>query len=216
MPTADSSDSLTSLFQSYWAGSISEHQAFSHSTRQALLRRVKSVMAAMANDLAEDLAEDVLQNVCLSLTTRKTYDAERGYLGGYVHSLILTAIRQVRAENAQPGQRTRLSQAGPGKPLRPRQPLRLDDTDPATGRSIGDIVISPDNPIQSKEEEILVGQILALVEATAQPTVARALELVYLEGISLAQAADRVGVHRTTLQRKLKTWVSLNGIALAA
>ena len=216
MPTADSYDSLTDLFQSYWAGTTSERQVFSHSTRQALLRRVKSVMAAMANDLAEDLAEDVLQNVCMALTSKKTYNVERGYLGGYVHSLILTAIRQVRAENAQPGQRTRLSHAGPGKPPRPLQPLRLDETDPTTGRSLGDTIISPDNLIQSKEEEIVINQILALVDATAQPTVARALELVYLEGISLAQAAERVGIHRTTLRRKLKTWVSLNGIALAA
>ena len=212
MPIADSSDALTDLFQSYWAGRIPQHQAFSPGTRQMLLRRVKSVMAAMANDLAEDLAEDVLQNVCLALMSRKTYDEERGHLGGYVHSLILTAIRQVRAENAQPGQRTRLSTAV----SKPPRPIRLDDIDPTSGQPLGDTIAAPGNPIQSAEEKIAARQTLALIEATAQPMVAQALELFYLEGLSLTQAAERVGVHRTTLQRNLKTWVTLNGTALAA
>ena len=216
MPTADTTDRFACLLRSYWAGSASAHQVFSHANRQALLRRVRSVMAVMATDLSPDLAEDVVQYVWLALTSRKTFDEERGRPGAYIHCLILTGIRSVRAENARPGHTTRLQKAVPGAGVPLPRLVSLDDVDRATGRSLGDTIAAPHNPILQADDTIATQQTLAFARATAPPTTALALELVYREGISLAQAAVRVGVHRTTLQRNLKTWASQHGAALAA
>ena len=209
MPTAaDTTDGFACLLRSYWAGSAPAHQVFSDANRLALLRRVKSVMDAMATDLSPDLAEDVVQHVWLALTSRKTFDEERGSAGAYIHCLILTGIRSVRAENARPGHRTRLQKAIPGAGVLLPRLVSLDDMDCE--------IAAPHNPILQADDAIATQQMLAFARATAPPATALALELVYREGISLAEAAERVGVHRTTLQRSLRTWTSRNGAALAA
>lgn len=208
-------------FAAFLAGDSVARKRFPEMYHKGILKRTQFLMNLRGKDLSLGLAEDVVQCFWLSLLklTPTAFHADSGCVDGFIDSRLLTAIRDVRAMYAPPGQRTRLPTKGSkAAQKRVHRTVSLDAPLPnlTNGMTLADVYKDPDDRILSTINRISAEQTLTFAQITAPPAVAYAIEMVYQESASLNQAAISIGVHHTALQRKIKTWVKLHRTALVA
>jgi hypothetical protein len=124
----------------------------------------------------------------------------------YIRTIVRTAARDVRAENAQAGTRTRdygptaddQSESGDGTSN--THQLREQRPDPIGDDDFGDVEVT-----------------IAVDESLADsPVTAHAIRLIGWDGYSLSEAADVTGTNRFFLKRRLVVWANAAGREILA
>jgi hypothetical protein len=120
------------------------------------------------------------------------------------------AIREVLDGYSPPGQRKRTPATKQSRP----PPLYLDAELSEEGKTVGDVLAESDRYTDETDlcDVVLARSALVRAAKTAPPFVARALWLIYVDGVSLNAAAREVSVDRTTLARALRRWAVDEGL----
>ena len=160
----------------------------------AIVDRFGSGLAVLANRLAGDLdPDDVVSEVWCALlrTTAFGFDPCRGSAKKYLYGVCLNAIKKVRRATCG-------------------DTVSLEGENPDNGLRRSDQLAEPLDCIGSTIARLEVEMVLEAAERTASADVATALRAVYEEDLSLAEAAKKIGVNRTTLRRRIRAWWDLS------
>jgi hypothetical protein len=171
-----------------------------------LLHEVRAIVPDLA---ALALDEDVVQRAYELLLTRPAghFDPDRGSARSYLRTTLRRAARDVRAENAPPGTRTR---AVPGKQREPA--LSLDRMIEATdGESLAFAI---DDHADTVVRKVTVDELVARARRDAMSMIADAMTVMLTNDIGIVDAARIIGVSRLVLRREFDRWIA--GIDLGA
>jgi RNA polymerase sigma-70 factor (ECF subfamily) len=160
-----------------WRHWMTEAQRGDTAAYEALLKELLPYVRALVHRrlFHSEIVEDVVQNVFLSLhRARHTYRSERPF-GPWLRAIARNAvIDQLRSRGRRP-QELSLEAEGVAEPVADEQ------SSPAAGLE----PLSPE---------------LAVALAELPPSQRQAVELLHLEGLSVAEAAAEVGVSRGALK----------------
>lgn len=210
--TVNASSSFWSadLLSSFLAGDPNVREQLPAQMHPVLLRQACRV----APDLEHELHEDIVQRVWELMLQRgpSSFDLAIHNADKYVDFLVHTAATDVRAIYAPPGQRTRPYRNASGEMVWPKCARSLDDASPACqfegAVTLGETIADPRNDHEACLDRLAAEELLDLVRKTAPEPVYEALCCIYREEFTLSEAAATVGLHRSTLRRRVDYWVS--------
>jgi hypothetical protein len=194
--TQSSPEHIESLVLGFLAGDPEARE----SLPSDLGERLRKIAGEIAPDLkARGLTEDIVQELFRLLLTRPAghYNPDRAGPWAYLRTMLLLAVRDVRAKEAPAGapRRPKRNEGGESGGVLP--PLSLQDA------------LIPDDKIEYFEDlvlsEIVTVAFIDAVPAEAPAWLGRALSLV-VEGLTITETAAAVGVSRFVLRRALNRW----------
>lgn len=203
------------LFIAFLEGDLEAREKFPFLYHDKLIK----IASRIAPDLAESgLEEDIVQQMWLLLlqTTTTKYDPSRGSVETYLKLLLKTAARDVRAAFVPPGEKTRLQKDENGKFKLQKYPISLDA--PLYKSKSGDDVYAEDitadktDGIKQSDNQLLVDWIINYSIDSKPSIMFEALCQIYYNQLDITKAADIIGVHHSTLRRKIDRWVDENDI----
>jgi hypothetical protein len=174
--------------------------------REALPRDLGEPLARIAGEVAPDLkvrglAADVVQEMLRILLTRPAghYDPGRGSPWAYLRVMLLLAARGVREQEALPGTPRRPKRDSGGEPSIVIPPVPIQDA------------VVPDDGIKYVEDLVLswtvTAEFLGAVSGDVPRWLRQALSLI-VEGLTITETANAIGVSRFTLRRALCRWAA--------
>jgi DNA-directed RNA polymerase specialized sigma24 family protein len=173
---------------------------------QAFLTAIRPIIGRIARkhapQLAPDLIDDVFQQtMLLLLQKRRMYNPTRGSAVMFVHLIARRATREVNAQYAPAGRRTR-------PPLKRDQDARVRFQRESRVLSL-DEMQEEDMPSTVRSVEAAEAQLDAeLILRRARPDVSQALRRIYLEDLPVAQAAREAHLSRFVLNRLIVSFCS--------
>lgn len=190
------------------------HKSHGRDLPRRLDRPLQRHARAQAGDLEKRaLIEDVIQQTWLILVRRGPRKVNpAGNAVAFAKAVLRTsAVRDVRAAHAPPGQRTRRREEDGD---RSRPPVISLDVEVETrfGERIpcADAVEATANgaedPMDAVCEDLDMKELLHLASMTGPDFVTRALALICFDGLTTPEAAKELGVCRFRLRRALKRW----------
>ena len=174
--------------------------------REALPRELGEPLARIAGEVAPDLkvrglVADVVQEMLRILLTRPAghYDPDRGSPWTYLRMMLLLAARGVREQEALPGTPRRPKRDSGGEPSIVIPPVPIQDS------------VVPDDGIKYVEDLVLswtvTAEFLGAVSGDVPRWLRQALSLI-VEGLTITETANAIGVSRFTLRRALCRWAA--------
>jgi DNA-directed RNA polymerase specialized sigma24 family protein len=163
-----------------------------------------------APDLPEDLIEDVAQEAMLNLFAAGPSALSRTPPLKLLRHSVLASIRNVRADHAPPGQRTRRYREEPRDRIAPEDVVRIADVETVTAATINegdhsyiDVDRFPcpaaDRWVAEVEQRVTIETALAKVP----PNIAQALRLIHLDEQPMVEVAKLAGISRFVLHRRI-------------
>lgn len=200
--------------ESELAAFLAGDQAVRASLPVKLNRALLNQSRRRAPDLAPDIIEEVVQETWLELLTCSpgSFDPSRGTASAFLSLKLGNAITRVRASYTPPGQRTRAQRNDRGDWLSQTSAVSFDETlaeDAGEELTLHDIVAchraagSYANVIDCAESDWL----LRKASASAEQEIVMALQLIATGDHDLTSTACLVGLHRSTLRRRIDRWV---------
>jgi len=198
-----------SMLIAFLAGDEKARDEFPRKTQ----KHIQKIARYLAPDLARrELLEDVVQQTWLLLLTKRksSFDPERGSVEKYLRLIIRTAAQDIRAIYAPPGQRTRVYRNEDGGFVSRESPLSLDMPVSILGEddelSLYDTIPDAHDWVAEFENMEYVDWAINVAWSTSPDFVAPALEYIYYEGSSHSDVAQILGVHPSTVIRRIENW----------
>jgi hypothetical protein len=159
-----------------------------------------------------DRTEDAVSRTWELLLKRKpdSFDPDVVRAKTYLYQLLRTAIRDVRAAHATPGQPTRLPAIADDdtESAMTIWPVSIDDIAEDESNLHVDELVGIEDALERLLDDLVAEDLLRRADLTAPVLVSAGLHAVHDDLLTLTDAADRLGRHRSTLRRAIDRWVT--------